>query len=247
MALNPEGVFDRHGYLGQARKIISWLEPNMSAVLELACGNGFNIRHLAHEFPAIEFTGIDIVFKQLKFASKRSLFNSRFIEANFQELPFNVSHFDLVYVIESLCHATDMSAALAEAYRVLRPKGVFIVIDAWRTRTFDELPDSVQKAADITQQAMAVGRPWRFDEWLAEAMVEGFELIADEDLTSAIMPNLHRFEDMATRYFSHPRQARLWARLAPTRLVENAIAGYLMPLTVGAGAHTYRMVVLRRS
>jgi len=249
MALNPKGIFDREGYYGQPNAIAKRFTVKMKKVLELASGNGFNTRFLAGRFPEVQFTGIDLVRGEVDFARKRArrAANLNFFQGDFQKLPFDDNTFDLVYVIESICHATDMHQALSEAYRVLRPNGVFIVFDAWQTKNFRQLSPLVQKAATLTQQSMAVGNPWRLDEWLHLSEQVGFVQESDEDLTAAIMPNLLRFERMAARYFDHPYLARIAARILPRRLLENAIAGYLMPLTVGAGAHTYRMVVFTRS
>jgi len=248
MALNPKGTFNREGYYGQPNAIAKWFKTATREVLELASGNGFNARFLARRFPEVQFTGIDLVRGGVEFAEKRAhrAANLKFIQGDFQKLPFGANDFDLVYVVESICHATNMHQALSEAHRVLRPGGVFIVIDAWQTKAFHQLSPLVQKAAILTQQSMAVGNPWGLDEWLQLSEQVGFTLDCDEDLTAAIMPNLLRFENMAARYFDHPYLARIAARILPRRLLENAIAGYLMPLTVGAGAHTYRMVVFTR-
>ena len=248
MALNPDGVFSRDGYYGQPNAVANWFTPTTRQVLELASGNGFNAHYLARRFPRLELTGIDLTRPEVGFARKRAngIDNLTFLQGNFQNLPFDASTFDLAYVIESICHATDMHQALSEAYRVLRPNGVFIVIDAWQTEIFNQLSPLVQTAATLTQQSMSVGKPWKLDRWLELSEEIGFIPESDQDLTAEIMPNLLRFEHMATRYFAHPYIARVAAQILPSRLLENAIAGYLMPLTVRAGAHTYRMVVFRR-
>lgn len=248
MALNPDGVFDRKGYYGQPDAVAKLITSTTKRVLELASGNGFNACYLAGNYPGVNFTGIDLVGIEVEFARRqiRGLGNLTFLCENFQSLPFADGSFDLIYVIESICHATDMQKALSEAYRVLRPGGVFLVADAWQTRIYSQLSPVVQKAAILTQQSMAVGKPWKLDEWLNLSGHVGFVQESDEDLTAAIMPNLFRFERIAARYFAIPGLARIAARILPSRLIENAIAGYLMPLTVGAGAHTYRMIVLRR-
>jgi len=248
MALNPDGVFAREGYYGQPNAVAKWFTPKTKKVLELASGNGFNTHYLAKRYPDIEFTGLDLVRSEVEFAKKRArgLHNLTFLRCNFQELPFDDNSFDLLYVVESICHATDMRRALSEAHRVLRTDGTLIVIDAWQTEIFDELSPLVQEAATLTQRSMAVGKPWRLDEWLQLCKKTGFMEEYDEDLTADIMPNLLRFEHMARRYFARSYLARIAVHILPARLLENAIAGYLMPLTVSAGAHTYRMVVLRR-
>src|SRR3954452_19834055 len=53
MALNPDGVFDKAGYLGQARLVEERLADGTEAVLELASGNGFNLRYLAERHSGI--------------------------------------------------------------------------------------------------------------------------------------------------------------------------------------------------
>jgi ubiquinone/menaquinone biosynthesis C-methylase UbiE len=248
MALNADGVFDREGYYGQPNAVAEWLTSTTKKVLELASGNGFNACHLAKMFPDLKFTGIDLVRSEIDFAKKHihGTDNLTFLQGDFHSLPFNDNTFDVAYVIESICHSTDMRKALSEAYRVLRTDGVLIVVDAWQTAACDQLSPLVQKAANLAQQSMAVGKPWKLNEWLQLAKRVGFIQEFDKDFTAAIMPNLFRFEHMATRYFAHPHLARIAARILPSRLLQNAIAGYLMPLTVDAGAHTYRMVVLRR-
>ena len=139
MALNPDGVFDREGYYGQPNAVAKWITSATREVLELASGNGFNARYLAKRYPRVKFTGIDLVGAEVDFATKRTngLDNLTFLQGNFHSLPFADSSFDLVYVIESICHATDMHQALSEAYRVLVPDGVFIVVDAWQTGIYD--------------------------------------------------------------------------------------------------------------
>jgi SAM-dependent methyltransferase len=168
-------------------------------------------------------------------------------QESFQQLPFPAASFDVVYVVESLCYATDMPRALSEARRVLRPGGTMIVIDGWRTGAFEELPDVAQRAAVLAERAMSVGNPWIFPDWLGQARRHRLELIEDVDFGPSIMPNLRRFERMATRYFHHLSLARLSARVLPAKMLSNAIAGYLMPSTVRVGAHTYRMISLRAS
>jgi SAM-dependent methyltransferase len=248
MALNPDGEFDESGYYGQAQIVEGWLTPDATDALELASGNGFNSIYLAKRRPTVQFRGIDLVREQVELAEKRAadLLNATFQVADFHDLPFASESFDIAFVVESLCHATDLRRALQEARRVLRPAAPLIVIDAWRTPAFDALPAVLTDAARLAERAMSVGRASRFDEWIEVTADCGLELVKDLDLTDEIRPNLLRFERLASRFFAHPRLARHGLRFIPRRLLGNAISGYLMPLTVQGGAHTYRAVVLRR-
>jgi ubiquinone/menaquinone biosynthesis C-methylase UbiE len=173
----------------------------------------------------------------------KGLSNAYPTRGNFQSLPFSDNTFDLVYAIEGLCHATNMPLALSEVYRVTKPNGRFVVIDGWRSSSFEDLSPTIKYAAKLVEESMAVGMPSRLDVWKDQARESGWSL-KEQEHTSSIMPNLERFARLAEQYLDHPRLARLSQRLLPKRLLMNAVAAYLMPLCVQARAYTYSEVTL---
>ncbi len=247
MALNPDGSFDRAGYEGQSSLVADRFLPATTDVLELACGNGYNLGLLADQHDGKRFLGLDLVESQVERANQLLARhkNAHAVVGDFQELEFADDSSDLIFVIESLCHATDLEKALREVRRVLRPGGRFIVIDAWRTGEFDTFPQSVRDAAAYVERAMAVADAQQFPVWQRVAHAAGLRVTEDLDLTAQIMPNLERLARITkTRFLSHPLRARLLKRLVPGTLLTNAVSGYLIPLTVRIGAHTYRLVTL---
>jgi ubiquinone/menaquinone biosynthesis C-methylase UbiE len=249
MALNFDGKFDKEGYYGQAKIVQNYIDKlGPARVLELASGQGFNLIHLAKNNREVQFVGIDITPIHVREAVTKSngLPNTDFKIGDFQQLPFSSESFDMVFVIESICHATDMKLALHEVYRVLKPGGYFIVIDGFRKPDFGQLDKDVQLAAALTEVSMAVGRAWIIDEWLKLAQDVDFHLIKLEDISYAIMPNLLKFQYLARGYFKYPALSRIFLKALPPRLVKNAIAGLLMPFTVRAGAQGYYIVTLER-
>jgi SAM-dependent methyltransferase len=247
MALNPDGRFDRSGYAGQAHLVEAPLPPATKAVLELACGNGFNLRELSRRCPAIQFQGIDLVPRQVERANAllRTLPNATARLGNFHSLEFDSTSFDCVFVIESFCHALDVAKALTETRRVTRDRGRFVVIDAWRTDGYDAFPDSVRQAVRDVERGMAVHEGRQVSVWKAVATDCGWRVVDDRDLTDQIKPNLDRLARIVERrLLSHPMRARVLSKVLPASLAMNAISGYLMPLTVALGAHTYRMITL---
>ncbi len=247
-ALNPDGAFDKDGYYGQAREVERLIAPDAEAVLELATGYGVNLRYLAKRFPDISFTGVDLVDRHVAAARTRSdgLRNLRFETGDFHQLAFEPGTFDAVFVVESVCHATDLRRAVQEAHRVLRPGGLFVVIDGWRTSSFSTQPAITQRAAVAAEQALSVGRLWAIDDWLDAAVDAGFEVVENRDLTPQVMPTVRRLERIARVILSYPRMARTAQRLLPERFLMNGITFYLMQITLAVGAHTYRLVALRR-
>jgi arsenite methyltransferase len=249
MALNPSGVFDSAGYEGQVDLVQERLSDSATEVLELACGNGFNLAILAGRNPTRHFVGIDLVAAQVERANTalRPFANATAAVGDFQDLSFADRSQDFVFVIESFCHATDLPRAFDEVHRVLRPGGIFVVIDAWRTDSYPTAPEFVRQAAADVELAMAVSSTLLLTEWTALAQRHGFVSIEDLDLSEQIKPNLVRLAKGADKFLSHPRLASVARLVLPHSLIQNAIAGYLMPVTVDLGVHTYRLQALQRS
>jgi len=93
-------------------------------VLDLGCGTGYGTADLAER--ARLAIGIDISGKAIEYASAHFP-KAQFLESSATTLPFAPNSFDVVTAFEVIEHLADWSSLLAEARRVLRPKGVLIV------------------------------------------------------------------------------------------------------------------------
>lgn len=247
MALNYDGKFDQDGYFGQARIVEEYIsQTGAKKILELASGKGFNSTYLAKRYPDVEFIGIDLTPEHIEYSRKKSqgVKNLRFEHGNFQDLQFPDDTFDIVFEVESVCHATNMQKALSESGRVLKTNGRFIAIDGFRNPDFDTFSDDLKTAAKLTEVSMAVGQPWKINEWTSLAETVGFKTEQMVDLSMAIMPNLLRLQFFARGYFKFPGLSKLFIKALPFYLVQNAIAGIFMPFTVDAEIQHYYKVVL---
>jgi ubiquinone/menaquinone biosynthesis C-methylase UbiE len=250
MALNPNGTFARAGYEGQARLVDARFQTTTRNILELACGNGYNLNLLAGWDGERDFVGVDLVEEQVERANEvlAKHEHARAAVGDFQALDFADSSFDCVFAIESFCHATDLPQAFSEVKRVLGPGGRFIVIDAWKSDAFADFPFDVQETAINVERSMAVAETLQIGEWRRAAHENGLRVIEDLDLSHQIMPNLERLARIVdTRFLSHPVRARLLKRVVNETLLTNAVSGYLAPITVGLGIHTYRLVMLEHA
>lgn len=97
-------------------------------VLEVGCGRGFYLKNFKKIWPDLNLTGIDLNEKYLKVASG-FISNSqvKLLQADVTSLPFKDDTFDLVIASEILEHIENDEQAIAEIFRVLKPKGVVLI------------------------------------------------------------------------------------------------------------------------
>jgi ubiquinone/menaquinone biosynthesis C-methylase UbiE len=102
-------------------------------VLEIAVGTG---RNLPHHRDDVQLTGIELSPEMLAIATRRAGELGREADLRLgdaQELDFPDASFDSVVYTLALCTIPDDRAAVAEAYRVLRPGGRLLLLEHVRS------------------------------------------------------------------------------------------------------------------
>ena len=106
-------------------------EAARGSVLDVACGPGILSAEIAKT--ARQVVALDLTPQMLKKAAQRcteaGLDNVTFREGNATELPFADAAFDAVVTRLSVHHFDRPSRAMSEIFRVLRPRGAFVVAD----------------------------------------------------------------------------------------------------------------------
>jgi arsenite methyltransferase len=94
-------------------------------VLDLGCGNGWATRLIAQANAGVQAIGVDASPKMIARAEAlHSLtIRARYELGTFEKLDFKDAHFDRVFSMEALYYAADLSAAIRECFRVLKPGG----------------------------------------------------------------------------------------------------------------------------
>jgi cyclopropane fatty-acyl-phospholipid synthase-like methyltransferase len=110
-------------------------EPRL---LDLGCGLGATLRSFAHRLPHAHLMGLTRVPWQVERAHALNEAAGcgervRVVEGDYEDTILPSSSYDGVYALESSCHAhgADKGALLAEAHRLLRPGGRFVVADGF--------------------------------------------------------------------------------------------------------------------
>jgi len=159
-------------------------------VADLGCGVGGPLRSIA-SFSGADITGLTINEYQVKRAeliTKQTLSpnthkNIHFMQGDFTKTPFDDNTFDAIYTIEAMVHVTDRSHAYAEAYRILKPGGLFLNIDWVMTDRYD--PTNIEHKAIKRGIEHGDGLPElitreRNNQYYADTE---FEILEESDLT----------------------------------------------------------------
>jgi ubiquinone/menaquinone biosynthesis C-methylase UbiE len=129
-------------------------------VLEVGCGTGLVTQQIAGLPGVAETTGIDPSSGLVEYARRR-LPHARFEVADGRDLPFDNETFDAVVFATTLCHIPEPDRALAEAHRVLRPKGCLLVYDGdYATTTVALTADDPLEACVRAAVQSVVYNPW---------------------------------------------------------------------------------------
>lgn len=106
--------------------------PGMKA-LDVGCGVGGPMRNMA-VFTGCNIEGITINQYQVNIGNKYNGANGlshlcKLVRGDFQNLPWENGYFDRAYGIEATCHSPDRVQCFSEVARVLKPNGLFAVLD----------------------------------------------------------------------------------------------------------------------
>jgi SAM-dependent methyltransferase len=103
-------------------------------VLDVGCGPGFYLEDLLEVVGDGSVTGVDASAAMLAVAKRKVGDRARLLEGTATKLPVEAQSFDRVFSVQVLEYVEDVSAALAELRRVLRPGGHLVLWDVdWST------------------------------------------------------------------------------------------------------------------
>jgi len=91
--------------------------------LDLGCGTGYFTQPLAQRYPQAQGWGVDIAQGMLQHAQRLRPY-ANYLCADAQALPLASASQDVIFSSMALQWCDDFSAVLAEAKRVLKPKGI---------------------------------------------------------------------------------------------------------------------------
>lgn len=111
--------------------IAKHLPQGGKTVLEIGCGEGSNLFFIQEHLKDIDLFAIDFSKEKVLFLKNVLKNKSNAVCGNALQLPFREQKFDLVFCRDLLHHVNwARDQLLAEAFRVLKPNGVVVVIES---------------------------------------------------------------------------------------------------------------------
>ena len=112
------------------------LPPDHSSIIDIGCGGGRFLKFLAAANPTYHLYGFDHSAEMVELAlrvNRTAVHTSRLqvCEASVLEIPLEVSTVDVATAFETIQFWPELSSALAEVRRVLKPVGRLIIINRY--------------------------------------------------------------------------------------------------------------------
>ncbi len=163
-------------------------------VADLGCGIGGPAMYLAKKY-AIKVDGVSITRKQIaqanKDASDRGLAdNAKFYAEDYCHTSLESTAYNVVYGIESYCHAQDKLDVLKESARLLKSNGKLVVLDFfWKGTEKNEKDKVAMKNWAKSWAVSDFAYEKEFEEKLEQA---GFKNIKKQVVTKNVEPSIKR-------------------------------------------------------
>jgi tocopherol O-methyltransferase len=168
-------------------------------ILDAGCGVGGSAIWLAQTYD-VEVIGITPVAGQVtrarRYAHEGGVAGQVvFEQQDYAHTTFPDASFDVVWAMESLCHALDKPLVLAETRRLLRPRGRLGVVEYLRTQRPHDSAGEALLGSWLS--GWAIPDIASAPEWLAWTQGAGFGDIDLVDITSNVRPSLRRLHALA--------------------------------------------------
>lgn len=214
---------------------------NSDVVLDAGCGVGGSAIYLGRTI-GCRVLGITLSPAQVRTATRNAARSKISGLVDFEVRDYVATglpdaSFDVVWAIESVCHAERKIDFLREAYRLLRPGGRLIVADGFALRD------------DLSPDEAALMHSWldgwrcpsvaTVDQFRSDVRTAGFDVVREQDATENVLPSSRRLFRLAR--LRHAEYVLYALRLRSEAAHGNIVAARNQYLAVRQGLAGYHM------
>ncbi|KAG4304087.1 hypothetical protein PORY_002451 [Pneumocystis oryctolagi] len=157
-------------------------------VLDIGCGVGGPAFEICI-FTNANITGLnnnDYQIERAKvYTEKKGLSEKlNFVKGDFMQMPFDDNYFDKVYSIEATVHAPSLEGVYKEAYRVLKPGGIFAFYEWVLLDKYDATNPEHRKIAYGIEIGSSIPKLFKVNESETALKNAGFDIVYSEDLSA---------------------------------------------------------------
>ncbi len=216
-------------------------------VLDAGCGIGGSSIWMGREH-GNQVTGITISQKQADYAgqhAKRHQVDDRvkFEVADFCDTPFDDETFDVVWALESSCHALNKGDFLKEAFRVLKKGGRLVVCDGFLLQR--EFNEKQWQAVVTCLNGWAVPNLCSRDEFTGLMENLEFQDIQVHDITRQTLPSAEHMYKVAKRLYPVQKISQ-WLGLRSKAQTANYYVGLAQHLLFEENLTEYCIVIAQK-
>ncbi len=230
-----EALLNTNKFLAEKVKIKS-----TDIILDAGCGIGGSAIWIAKNFGAAVF-GITLSEKQVKEARNLVKINKidhlvKFYVKDFLDTKFQNESFNVVWAIESVCHAEKKKDFLEEAFRLLKKGGKVIIADGFLKR---DIKNSKEKRIikDFTN-GLALPNLDKIDLFRKSLEEVGFKNIKFWDKTQEILPSSKELYNRCRIGYPISKITEK-LKITPEILTKNNLAGIVQYESVKLGLGGY--------
>jgi len=197
-----QSVLNMNDFIGRLLKLDSEIKQ-CKKILDAGCGIGGTVVYFAKKFPDIKFTGINIVPDHIEMAKnlakeKKVLSNTDFFVKDFVDTDLSSNHFDAIYLMESSCYAVQKKMLIGEMYRILKPGGILVITDVFRTLV--ELNPILTNIYDSFCKGWGLSDLIDIEEFIFYLEKEGFHNIVNKAITKHVTRTILRGDVLSIPY-----------------------------------------------
>ena len=167
------------------------LSNKKSRLIDLGCGMGGTMRYALKNNKNLTAFGVTLSNFQVKQGNQLlKNFNGTILKENYNHTSFQSNTFDAAVAIESLCHSGHSSASIKEAFRILKPDGTFVIVDAFLKKPKTELSKSSSYAYKSLCNHWSLEKLEPLETMISKLKREGFTQIEVKNASFRVAPSV---------------------------------------------------------